>query len=147
MTPTLWACAALLVWTVAGIWWFIANIGNKHGGPDPWWVYVLSAPLMLLIYIVTAPMYIKRWYHNSWPFQRPRQARGRVDLGGIQYTWGQGGHQWTTIDGVRYATYWNALDIDWKEGWVVDFEVYWDWVHLGANRREWVKHARNIKAA
>lgn len=41
-----------------------------------------------------------------------------------QLTFGSAGHQWTTIDGVRYATYWDWHTRDWKEGDTVVFEAF-----------------------
>lgn len=42
----------------------------------------------------------------------------------IQYTSGGAGNQWTTIDGIRYATWWNITTRDWREGDQVTFEKY-----------------------
>ena len=39
----------------------------------------------------------------------------------VTFTNGGAGNQWTTIEGVRYATYWNALTRDWKVGDTVSF--------------------------
>ena len=40
----------------------------------------------------------------------------------VKFTFGSFGNQWTTIDGVRYATYWDAATTDWKRGDKVCFE-------------------------
>lgn len=42
---------------------------------------------------------------------------------GIQFTYGSRGQQLTTIGGVTYWTWWNALDIDWKRDDTVTFKV------------------------
>lgn len=47
---------------------------------------------------------------------------GRVD--DLQFTSGSAGHQWTTIDGVRYATWWDATEKGWRKGDTVTFEHY-----------------------
>jgi hypothetical protein len=47
---------------------------------------------------------------------------GVVD--GFQLTFGGAGNQWTTINGKRYATWWNALTMDWKVGDTVTFRPY-----------------------
>lgn len=39
----------------------------------------------------------------------------------VQYTYGGAGNQWTTIDGVRYATWWDIRTRDWCEGDRVQF--------------------------
>jgi hypothetical protein len=48
----------------------------------------------------------------------------------IEFTYGGAGNQWTTIDGIVYATYWDAGTIDWKIGDTVAFTTYrrkfWD---------------------
>jgi hypothetical protein len=40
----------------------------------------------------------------------------------VEYTQGGAGNQWTTISGVRYATYWDIRTRDWSVGDVVSFE-------------------------
>lgn len=42
----------------------------------------------------------------------------------IKFTSGGAGNQWTTIDGVRYATYWDIRRTNWKRGDRVTFNVY-----------------------
>lgn len=42
----------------------------------------------------------------------------------VAYTHGGAGNQWTTIDGVKYATWWDIRTRDWKEGDLVDFDAY-----------------------
>lgn len=41
-------CTFLLLWTIASVWWFLRNLGNKCGGPDPWWVWVLGTPTLVI---------------------------------------------------------------------------------------------------
>lgn len=135
---------AFIAWFIAGGIWIICNLGNKNKS-DLWYVWLLCAPVIALIYVLVAPRELHSWYKKNWPYQRPYAGRGRIE--GVRYTWGQGGHQWTTINGIKYVTYWNALDKDWKEGEVVNFEIYWDWANLGVGTRKWLKHARNIRAA
>jgi hypothetical protein len=40
----------------------------------------------------------------------------------VEFTMGGAGNQWTTIAGVKYATWWDARDADWKVGDCVQFE-------------------------
>lgn len=42
----------------------------------------------------------------------------------IDFTSGSAGHQWTTIDGVKYATWWDTRTKNWKIGERVTFEPY-----------------------
>ncbi len=42
----------------------------------------------------------------------------------IAFTSSGAGSQWTTISGVRYATWWNLMSMDWKVGDRVEFEDY-----------------------
>lgn len=39
----------------------------------------------------------------------------------VEYTHGGAGNQFTTIDGVRYTTFWDIRTRDWKEGDSVRF--------------------------
>lgn len=41
----------------------------------------------------------------------------------VEYTHGGAGNQFTTIDGVRYVTYWDIRNRDWKEGDAVSFQA------------------------
>lgn len=51
-------------------------------------------------------------------------ARKTGKVENFDFTFGGAGNQWTTIDGVRYATWWNALTKDWEVGDRVTFEPY-----------------------
>lgn len=42
----------------------------------------------------------------------------------VEYTQGGLGNQWTTIDGVKYATWWDVRSIDWRVGDKVEHEPY-----------------------
>lgn len=42
----------------------------------------------------------------------------------VDFTTGGAGNQWTTINGVRYATWWNINTKDWTCGDAVAFEAY-----------------------
>ena len=42
----------------------------------------------------------------------------------IDFTSGGAGNQWTTIDGTRYATWWDIRTKDWRLGDAVSFEAY-----------------------
>jgi hypothetical protein len=42
----------------------------------------------------------------------------------VTYTQGGAGNQWTTIDGIRYATWWDIRTRDWREGDRVTFRPY-----------------------
>jgi len=52
----------------------------------------------------------------------PSKAEGVVEK--IAYTSGGAGNQWTTIDGVAYATWWDIRTRDWKIGDRVTFQPY-----------------------
>jgi hypothetical protein len=39
----------------------------------------------------------------------------------IEYTENSAGNQWTTIDGQRYATYWDVQTKNWRIGDLVNF--------------------------
>lgn len=41
----------------------------------------------------------------------------------VEFTHGGAGNQWTTISGVRYATFWDIKTKDWEEGDEVEFDV------------------------
>lgn len=41
----------------------------------------------------------------------------------VEYTHGGMGNQYTTIDGVRYITFWDIRTRDWKEGDAVQFNA------------------------
>jgi hypothetical protein len=43
-----WVGWCLLVWIGIDIAWFIRNIGNKTGPAEPWYVWVLGAPIMAI---------------------------------------------------------------------------------------------------
>ena len=47
---------------------------------------------------------------------------GTVDS--VAFTQGGAGNQWTTIDGVKYATWWDFRTRDWKVGDTVSFRPY-----------------------
>lgn len=130
-----------LVCLIISCWRAYYAFGRKHE-PDVWYDSILLAPMLATITILCAPRDFWYWWKHTWPYGKPRQARGRVEK--VSYTWGAGGNQWTTILGVKYATFWNVHTKDWEIGQVVDFEVYWDRLHLGHNQHKRVLHARNI---
>ena len=43
---------------------------------------------------------------------------------GIDFTFGSAGNQWTTIDGVKYATWWDIRTKNWTRGDTVTFKAY-----------------------
>ena len=47
------------------------------------------------------------------------RIKGKVDR--VEYTYGGAGNQWTYIDGIRYATWWDIRNRDWKDGDMVTF--------------------------
>jgi hypothetical protein len=49
------------------------------------------------------------------------QKRGIVT--NVEFTSGGAGNQWTTIDGVKYATWWDIRTKDWKVGDTVTFDA------------------------
>lgn len=60
----------------------------------------------------------------------------------IEFTQNGMGNQWTTIGGVRYATYWDARNTDWKMGDTVSFEELMSPLYPGNPP---IKHAMRIK--
>jgi hypothetical protein len=68
--------------------------------------------------------------------------RGKVEK--IAFTQGGAGNQWTTINGVRYATWWDIRMTDWKVGDEVEFEAYRSPLWSGQPD---VNCARNIRRA
>lgn len=42
----------------------------------------------------------------------------------IKFTEGGAGNQWTWIDGIQYATYWDVRTMDWHVGDTVTFDTY-----------------------
>lgn len=69
----------------------------------------------------------------------PKQLTGVVQ--DVKYTHGGAGNQYTTIDGVRYVTFWDIRTRDWSEGDTVQFNAVerslWD-----NGDKQW--HAENI---
>lgn len=60
----------------------------------------------------------------------------------VEYTHGGAGNQYTTIDGVRYVTFWDIRTRDWKEGDTVTFTAAERSLWHG-QAKSW--HAQNIK--
>ncbi len=49
----IWAFLFLILWILAGIWYFIINLGNaKTGGPEPWYAWPLVLPLFPIALIL-----------------------------------------------------------------------------------------------
>ena len=42
----------------------------------------------------------------------------------VEFTSGGAGNQWTWIDGVKYATWWDVRTKDWRRGDRVTFDAY-----------------------
>ena len=42
----------------------------------------------------------------------------------IEFTQGGAGNQWTTIDGVKYATWWDIRTKNWSVGDAVNYKTY-----------------------
>lgn len=59
----------------------------------------------------------------------------------VDFTQGGAGNQWTTIDGVKYATFWAFSNKDWQEGDRVTFEAYETSLWHGHPH---IPHARHI---
>lgn len=47
----IWVIIFLILWTSAGIWYFIANLGNKDGS-EPWWAWLLMPPVLILASLI-----------------------------------------------------------------------------------------------
>lgn len=65
---------------------------------------------------------------------------GRVD--NVEYTHDGAGNQWTTIDGARYATFWDIRTRDWRVGDRVTFDTYQ--ASLWNDGQAPIAHAHNI---
>lgn len=75
------------------------------------------------------------------------KTKPKLRLGVVQsteLTFGSAGHQWTTIDGVVYATYWDFRTRDWTVGDAVVFESFRDCL-MGQSHR--TLQAKNIRKA
>jgi len=59
----------------------------------------------------------------------------------VGFTSGGAGNQFTTIDGVKYATYWDIRRIDWRTGDMVTFDAYMAPLWTGHPE---IPHAQNI---
>lgn len=64
-------------------------------------------------------------------------ATGTVEK--VEFTEGSAGNQWTTIDGKRYATWWDAREFGVKPGARVKFRPY--------KSRLWSTDAQKIDCA
>lgn len=62
----------------------------------------------------------------------------------VEFTQHGMGNQWTTIDGVRYCTFWDFRTRDWREGDTVNFE---DVTAPVFSNTPTVRQARNIHKA
>lgn len=60
----------------------------------------------------------------------------------IEFTSGGAGNQWTTISGIKYATYWDVMTKNWRVGDEVEFNVNLAPLWSGQPA---VAHAYNIK--
>lgn len=76
---------------------------------------------------------------NKTPVQEPQEMSGVVEK--IEYTSGGFGNQFTTIDGVRYVTFWDSRSVNWKTGDTVDFTAVYQPIWPG---QATMLHAKNI---
>lgn len=131
----------LIVWLVISVTYFYMKIGDKYQ-KSPRYEWLLMFPVLIILKLQRIPVDVYYWWyiHKPWGV---RKARGRVEH--CELTWGAGGNQWTTINGIKFATYWNVLDKDWITGQVVTFEFYWDDLHVGRNVYRHVLHAKKIR--
>lgn len=60
----------------------------------------------------------------------------------VQFTCSGAGNQWTTISGVRYATYWDIRTTDWKVGDRVNFRAFRSSLWTGSPE---INHADSIR--
>lgn len=72
------------------------------------------------------------------------QARHTGKVEKVDFTSGGAGNQWTTIDGVRYATWWDIRVKDWTVGDTVTFDPYQATLWSGQPK---VQGAKNIRKA
>lgn len=69
---------------------------------------------------------------------KPQWERREGVVTDVRYTSGSDGRQWTYIDGVRYATWWDIRTRDWREGDRVTFDA--------AMARAWANSAPELRA-
>ena len=49
------------VWTVAGIWYAFCYLGDKNRpGRDPWYIWVLGAPVLAIVYVIGFFTWLRR---------------------------------------------------------------------------------------
>lgn len=78
----------------------------------------------------------KRWLVRT--FGKEVRLVGTIE--NWDFTFGGAGNQWTTIDGERYATYWDVFTKDWEVGDLVEYTVFY------APLRQWCEwQAKDIK--
>lgn len=45
--------AVVTVWTVSSIWYAFCHLGDKNRtDPDPWYIWVLAAPMLTIAYAI-----------------------------------------------------------------------------------------------
>ena len=65
----------------------------------------------------------------------------------VEYTHGGAGTQYTTIDGVRYVTYWDIRTRNWKEGDRVRFTAVERSLWTGSPKALFAENISNIESA
>lgn len=57
--------AVVTVWTVAGIWYAFCHLGDKNRpGRDPWYIWVLYAPVLAIAYMIGSITRLRRRFRG-----------------------------------------------------------------------------------
>lgn len=58
--------AGLLIWTIISILYVISRLGEKNNPePDPWYIWVLGMPALILAYLFGTLEKCKKWYKGG----------------------------------------------------------------------------------
>lgn len=49
-TTSIWIVLVLIIWTIASLTWFIANLGDKYR-TEKWYDWVLSPPVLVIAFL------------------------------------------------------------------------------------------------
>ncbi len=53
--------AIITLWTISSIWYTFMHLGDKnHAGPDPWYIWVLGAPVLAIAWALGHVIRLKR---------------------------------------------------------------------------------------
>jgi len=53
--------AIVTLWTVGSIWYAFIHLGDKnHQGKDPWYIWLLGAPVLAIAWVLGKIIWLKR---------------------------------------------------------------------------------------